>query len=147
MVISMRHTPPRLRGRAGLRALDGASLMDTITSAVTSSLSEAANDKGVKAQLAKAAISGITGIAPVVDTSDPKVTVVRLTPRHGAFLDAMVTNAMTPSPPPAPGAKPSPPSNFKIDVMPAVTPVLLKYVLPASLVLIAVGYFVGRKTR
>ncbi len=111
-----------------------------------SSLSEIASDKGVKARVVAEAMKSVTGVAPVVDTRDPSVTWVRTVPAHGEFIDAVfLKSAKQITAGPSKGRA----ADLKIDVMPALMPVLIRRVLPVALLigagLFAAGYYTGGK--
>lgn len=131
MVIPMRMRRSRLHG-AGL---------DDFTDYVKSAVTEVVTDKGVKAALVAQAITSVTGIAPVVDKSNPKVTWVRTVPAHSKWIESVFVKAVTTNP----NAKPA---DLKVDIFPALNPILLKRFLPVLALVgagvFAVGYFVGK---
>lgn len=113
----------------------------------TSVLSEVTSDKGVKAKAVSQAIQSITGVTPVIDTSDPAVIWVRTTPAHGEFIDAVFLKSAKKI---AAGPSKGRPADLKIDVMPALKPFLIRRALPLALLagftLFAAGYYyAGRK--
>lgn len=136
MVIDM--TGLRRRGRRHL----GAGGLDDFVNYVRDSASEIASDKNVKATAVSQAIKSVTGIAPVVDTRDPRVTWVRTVPAHSKWMESVFVKAVTKNP----NAKAA---DLKVDIFPALNPILLKRALPALVLLgagvFAVGYFVGSK--
>lgn len=127
------------------KAFLGASALDTLTEYVKSGLGEIASDKGVKARVVSEAIKSVTGVAPIVDTSDPNVTWVRTVPAHGEFLDALfVKSAKKITSGPSKGRD----ADLKIDIAPALKKVVLLRFLPAALIvgggLFTLGYYLGR---
>jgi hypothetical protein len=123
-----------------LNYLDGASLVDRISSFANTTLKNVASDKDVKAELVSKAITSITGIAPIVDRRNPEVTWVRLLPSHGEFFDTVfMAQAKKISKGPSAGEA----ANMKIDVAPAIKPILFKRVLPLSLLVLGSVFFSG----
>lgn len=112
----------------------------------TNLFKDVANDKNVKARAVSQAVESITGVTPITDTRDPNVTWVRMVPAHGEFIDTVFLKSAKKI---AAGPSKGKPADLKIDVMPALKPVLLRRVLPAILfggtVLFAVGYHYGRR--
>lgn len=118
----------------------GASAASTLKDAASSIFSNIAADKDVKSTLVVNAIKGVTGIAPIEDRSNPAVTVVRLRPEHGDFLDSLVVSKLKSIPSgPAKGK----PSNVQIDIMPAAWPLIWKRALPALALVVGAGAVVG----
>jgi hypothetical protein len=131
MVIPMQGRRPRFAG-AGL---------DDFANYVKSTVSDVAGDKGVKAAVVAQAIASVTGIAPVVDTRDPQVTWVRTVPGHSKWIESVFVKAVTKNP----NARPA---DLKVDIFPALNPILLKRFLPVLALVgagvFAAGYFVGK---
>jgi len=102
-----------------------------------------ASDKNVKATVVSQAITSVTGIAPIIDKSDPKVTWVKLVPKHGDYAEALFLRATK--------AQAGKPVDFKIDVMPALKPFILNRFLPVILFgvtgLVGVGYYLGQRKK
>jgi hypothetical protein len=126
----------------------GASAIDRLSSFVNSTFQNVASDKNVKAELVAKAISTITGIAPIVDNRNPNVTWVRMLPAHGDFFDAVfMDQAKKISKGPSAGQ----PANMKIDVMPALGPVIFKRFLPVTVGIVGgiffLGYLYGKRKR
>jgi hypothetical protein len=123
----------------------GASALDSLADYIKSGIGEIASDKGVKARVVSEAIKSVTGVAPVVDTSDPNITWVRTVPAHGDFIDAIfMASAKKITAGPSKGKD----ADFKIDVAPALQKVVLLRFLPAALLvgagLFAAGYYMGK---
>lgn len=119
--------------------------MDSLADYIKSGIGEIASDKGVKARVVSEAIKSVTGVAPIVDTSDPNVTWVRTVPAHGDFLDALfVKSAKKITAGPSKGQD----ADLKIDIAPALQKVVLLRFLPAALLLgaglFAAGYYMGK---
>ena len=99
-----------------------------------------ASDRSVRVTAISAALSAVTGVSPVVDTRDPSVTWIRTVPKHGEYVDSLFLKHAK--------GKPGKPADVKIDVGPALMPLVYRRVLPVALVLLGiafgVGYFVGR---
>lgn len=127
-----------LRGRTRF----GASTVEDLANYAKGAIGEIAGDRGVKARVVAEAIRAVTGIAPVVDTRDPNVTWVRTVPAHAKWTEAILLKAATKGP----DARPA---DMKLDVMPAVTPLFLKRLLPVLVLsagaAFAIGYYSGRK--
>ncbi len=119
-----------LRGRGRLGAG-----VDDVIDYLKKGAGEIIGDRGVKARVVSEAIESVTGIAPVVDTRDPKVTWVRTVPAHSKWIESVFVKAVTKNP----NAKPA---DLKIDIFPAMNPILLKRFLPV-LALIGAGVFVS----
>ena len=131
--------------RSGRNVRLGASALDNLADYLKSGIGEIASDKGVKARVVSEAIKSVTGIAPIVDTSDPRVTWVRTVPAHGEFIDAVfVKSAKKITAGPSKGRD----ADLKIDIAPALQKVVLLRFLPAALVvgagLLALGYYGGK---
>lgn len=129
----------------GSRVRLGASAIDNLTDYIKSGFGEIASDRGVKARVVSEAIKSVTGVAPIVDSSDPTVTWVRTVPAHGEFLDALfVKGAKQITSGPSKGK----PADLKIDIAPALQKVVLLRFLPAALLvgagLYAAGYYMGK---
>lgn len=124
------------------RGLNG-SFMDDVKSTLTSAARQIAGDKDVKSGLVASAVEGVTGIAPTIDKSNPQVTVVRLRPEHGEFVDALLFKRK-----PSAGQRPSIirgiPDNVRIDVMPAASVVVWRRVVPVAALLVGAGYILAR---
>lgn len=101
-----------------------------------SSASDILSDKGIKATLASQAIKSVTGIEPIIDTRDPSVTWVRTTPKHSDWLESVFMQSVKKNP----NQKPA---DFKIDIMPALNPILLKRFLPGLVLVAAIGFAGG----
>lgn len=126
---------PRRRGL-------GASAVDDFLSYAKSTAGQIIGDRGVKSRIVAEAIKSVTGIAPVVDTRDPKVTWVRTTPEHAKWIEAVFMKSVLTDPT-------KKPADMKIDAMPALNPLFLKRIMPALAIALggvfAVGYMAGRK--
>ena len=122
--------------------LSGTSVLDNLLSYAQKTAGSVVSDKGVKASVVSQAIAQVTGVVPTVDTSDPAVTWVRTTPAHADWLEAVFLKSIKTDPM-------SKPSDMKIDVMPALTPILVKRVLPVALLgaglLFGIGYVYGKR--
>jgi hypothetical protein len=120
--------------------------VDYIADYLKSGAKQILSDKGVKARIVSEAVESVTGVSPVVDASDPTVTWVRLRPEHGQFVDSVFLKGVKQI---TAGPSKGKPADLKIDVMPALSPVLLKRVLPVAILLGAVvfgaGYYAGRR--
>lgn len=132
-------------GLNGGRMRLGASALDSLADYVKSGIGEIASDKGVKARVVSEAIKSVTGIAPVVDTSDPNVTWVRTLPAHGDFIDALFMKSAKQI---TTGPSKGKPADLKIDIAPALQKVTLLRFLPVALIagagLFAAGYYMGK---
>lgn len=123
----------------------GASALDNIADYIKSGVGEIASDRGVKARVVSEAIKSVTGVAPIVDTSDPRVTWIRTVPAHGDFIDALfLSSAKKITAGPSKGRD----ADLKIDIVPALKKVTLLRFLPAALLvgagLLALGYYAGK---
>lgn len=140
MVIQLSSHGLQRHGPGG-RGRFGSGMLDDLTSYAKNTFATVSADSGVKARGVAGAIQSVTGIAPQVDTSDPKVTWVRTVPAHAAWMEAVFLKSVASGPD-------DKPANMKIDMMPALTPILLKRILPVLLLvgagLVAVGYFIGK---
>lgn len=120
--------------------------VDALADYLRKGAKEVLSDKGVKARLVSESVESVTGIAPTVDMSDPAVAWVRLKPEHGDFIDAVFMKGVKQI---TAGPSKGKPANLKIDVMPALTPFLLKRVLPVALLIgagvFAAGYYTGKR--
>lgn len=120
--------------------------VDYLADYLKSGAKQILSDKGVKARIVSEAVESVTGVSPVVDASDPTVTWVRLRPEHGQFVDSVFLKGVKQI---TAGPSKGKPADLKIDVMPALSPVLLKRALPVALLLGAVvfgaGYYMGRR--
>lgn len=129
-----------LRGRGRVRGQFGAGV-DDIVDYLKRGAGEIAADRGVKARVVSEAIKSVTGIAPVVDTRDPAVTWVRTVPAHSKWIESVFMKAVKKNPNSAP-------ADLKVDVSPALNPILLKRALPVLVVLglgvFGAGYFMGK---
>ncbi len=119
--------------------------LDDLVNYAKDTFSEVASDKNVKARVVSEAMKSVTGVAPIVDTRDPRVTWVRTVPAHGKFVDAVfMASAKKITSGPSAGRE----ADLKIDAMPALKPFLLKRFLPVALItagaVFAAGYFVGK---
>ncbi len=127
----------------GVKSRLGASALDTIADYVKSGIGEIASDKGVKARVVSEAIKSVTGVSPIVDTSDPRVTWVRTVPAHGDYLDALfVKSAKKISSGPSKGKD----ADLKIDIAPALKKVVLLRFLPVALLVGGGLYWLGTQT-
>lgn len=102
---------------------------------------EIAGDRGVKARVVSEAVKSVTGIAPLVDNSNPNVTWVRTVPAHSKWIESVFVKAVSKNP----NARPA---DLKVDIFPALNPILLKRFLPLLGLLgagvFAVGYYMGK---
>ncbi len=129
----------------GKKSRLGSSTFDSLADYVKAGVGEIASDRGVKSRVVSEAIKSVTGIAPIVDTSDPSVTWVRTVPAHGDYLDALfVKSAKKITAGPSKGKD----ADLKIDIAPALKKVVLLRFLPAALLagaaLLALGYYGGK---
>jgi len=117
---------------------------EDLTDAVVSRVS---TDPEIKATTAAKAVELATGVRPKVDTtSQPGVTWLRLLPAHGEFVDSVFAKGVRQI---TAGPSKGQPANFKVDVMPALAPVLWRRVAPlaglAFLLSLGVGIYIGKK--
>lgn len=108
----------------------------TLTDSLLKFVRDVAGDKEVKTELLTSAITGVTGIAPVVDKSNPQVTFIRLRPQHGKQVEALLFRRVKKTPT---GAI----ATVKLDVAPAVRPLIFKYAVLPAIGIFALGYFVN----
>jgi len=134
MVIDLRAHGLKGRGRLGAG-------VDDVVDYLKRGVGEIISDRGVKARVVSEAIKSVTGIAPVVDTRDPAVTWVRTVPAHSEWIESVFVKAVKKNPNAAP-------ADLKVDIFPAMNPILLKRFLPVLALLGAgvfgAGYFMGR---
>ena len=100
--------------------------------------------KQIKVALLTNAIEGLTGIPPVVDTRDPRVTWIRLVKAHGDFADAFLSKGTTTV---KKGAAKGSPADVKIDLKAGIIPIIWKRVVPVGLVVFFLGALAGRMSK
>jgi hypothetical protein len=110
---------------------------ETLTDTFLKFARDVAGDKEIKTELLSSAISGVTGISPVIDRSNPQVTYVRLKPEHGAMLEAVLLKRIRKTPSGVP-------VTVKLDVAPAMKPIAFKYVAVPVIGLLATAFLLGR---
>lgn len=119
----------------------GAGAVEDFVNYAKGTAGQIAGDRGVKSRVVAEAIRSVTGIAPMIDTRDPKVTWVRTVPGHSKWLEAVFTKSVLTDPS-------KKPADMKIDVMPALSPLLAMKLFPAMLlaggVALGLGYMLGR---
>jgi hypothetical protein len=127
-------------------SLRGESAFDVFKKAVSSGFQDVVGDKGVKSQIVVQAVRAVTGVDPIVDTSDPAVTWVRMRPEHGEFIDSTFTKAAKKI---TAGPSAGKVADFKVDLVPALKPFLIRRALPVVggvfLAGLVVGYLLKRK--